>query len=349
MDKHIYPKITLLSFFLLAMFNLQGQDIHFSQYYNAPLHMSPGLTGVFDGDMRFLANFRSQWYDVPVTYRTGYAAFDTKLGRSQNGTGYFGLGGLFFFDHAGDSKMATLNLAISANYTKRITESLYLTGGVQLGGYQRSFKTADLRFDSQYDGEVFDPNLQSNEQFDNTSIFYGDFSGGLNVHYMSQKKRTRLNFGGALFHINQPKKEFYDSDSETARLRKKWSLYGMTVTEIGSRFDLVLNLMGNFQRPFTEYLGMGGLRFHVDQRPTRELAVQLGFGYRWNDGFSISDAVIPGAEVHYKSWIFGLTYDINISDFKVATNNLGGPELSVIYILRKPNPVDYCPSCPSYL
>ena len=123
----------------------------------------------------------------------------------------------------------------------------------------------------------------------------------------------------------------------------------MTVTQIGEKFDLVVNLMGNWQRPYTEYLGMGGLRFHVDQRPTRELAVQLGLGYRWNDGFSVNDAIIPGAEVHYKSWIFGLTYDINISKFDIATNNLGGPELSVIYILRKVPKVEFCPTCPTYL
>jgi hypothetical protein len=56
-----------------------AQDLHFSQFYNAPLNLNPGLTGVFSGDLRFGANYREQWASVPVPYLTFSAAFDQKL------------------------------------------------------------------------------------------------------------------------------------------------------------------------------------------------------------------------------------------------------------------------------
>ena len=65
--------------FLFILNPLFAQDIHFTQYYNSPLNVSPALTGVFQQDMRIALNWRNQWRSVPVDYRTYSAAFDTKF------------------------------------------------------------------------------------------------------------------------------------------------------------------------------------------------------------------------------------------------------------------------------
>lgn len=49
---------------------LSAQDIHWTQFYAAPMNISPGLIGIFPGETRFMANYRSQWHSVPVDYST---------------------------------------------------------------------------------------------------------------------------------------------------------------------------------------------------------------------------------------------------------------------------------------
>ena len=75
---------------------------------------------------------------------------------------------------------------------------------------------------------------------------------------------------------------------------------------------------------------------------------------------TIGDAIIPNIELLYREWLFGLSYDINVSDFgrggsinppfgnTNGTNNLGGPEFSLIYIIKKVNEEEFCPTCPVY-
>jgi hypothetical protein len=58
---------------------LFAQDIHFSQFDGALLNISPAYTGVFDGDYRFSAIYRSQWQAVPVGYSTFNINAETKL------------------------------------------------------------------------------------------------------------------------------------------------------------------------------------------------------------------------------------------------------------------------------
>ncbi|MEM1320593.1 MAG: PorP/SprF family type IX secretion system membrane protein [Bacteroidota bacterium] len=347
----LHPRVVLLSIFLMVICSLGAQDIHFSQYYNVPMNLNPALTGVFDGDMRFVGNFREQWRNVPITYRTAYGSFETKF-KSRNAkkglpeNGYFSGGLLMNFDHAGDSRMGTIQIGLNGSYTHKLTETNYLTAGVQVSGNQRSFDTEKLTFGEQYNGKQFDSSLGP-EPFNDKTAFYADFSVGANWNYRKKGKRTALNVGGALYHINQPNKSFWDE--EDVVLPARWSFYGIGIMELTSKFDVVLSAMGWYQDAYTQNLLTAAGRFHLDTRPTHQRAIQLAFSYRFNDGFGVSDALIPAAQFHVNSWIFGLSYDINISDFEVATANLGGPELSVVYILKRVPTPEYCPTCPTYL
>jgi len=50
---------------MLVSWNSQAQDIHFSQFQVAPMNYNPALAGQFDGDLRFIANQRTQWRANP--------------------------------------------------------------------------------------------------------------------------------------------------------------------------------------------------------------------------------------------------------------------------------------------
>ena len=54
-------KNAYLLFFVLLLFSGKAQDIHFSQFNMSPGNLNPAFTGFFDGDVRGVANYRSQW------------------------------------------------------------------------------------------------------------------------------------------------------------------------------------------------------------------------------------------------------------------------------------------------
>lgn len=354
-------RLSVLSLFLTISIgnSLYAQDIHFSQFENAFFLRSPALTGVFNGDMRFHSNYRAQWYDVPVSYRTFNAGFEKRFTNDPDAKGFFSGGLVFNYDTAGDSKLSTTNLGLLGSYTHRLTQNQSITAGLQLSGYQRSFNTDDLKWDEQYNGKNYEPSLSANESalFDDQTILYGDFSAGLNWHYKSQKSksygngaprtsRTTIDLGGGWFHINEPKQSFFDVDD--VKLKARYSLYGLGVFDVSEKVDLLVNLMGQYQGPYKSHMiGVGG-KLHINDKLTKELALAFGAGYRFNDGFGQGDAIYPYMQFYMKSWQFGLSYDINISDFEVATGGLGGPEFSVIYTFRTLD-VNFCKTCPTYL
>lgn len=88
-------------FYLCCLFSLMSavlcaQDIHWSQFEYAPLQLHPAQTGLFNGNYRVAANYRSQWFDVPVAYRTVAVSFDAHLLPFQLENDVWGLGVSFF-------------------------------------------------------------------------------------------------------------------------------------------------------------------------------------------------------------------------------------------------------------
>ena len=153
-----------------------GQDIHFSQFYNAPLNISPALTGIFQGDIRLITNYRSQWERVPVSYRTFSASADMKFLSPKFKRSFFSGGIVANQDQAGTSKLTAINLGLTGSYTRQLSSNIYSTVGALFSFNLRYFKLNDLLFDRQWNGDVVDPNLPTGEAFSSTSNVFFDFS-----------------------------------------------------------------------------------------------------------------------------------------------------------------------------
>ncbi len=48
-----------------------SQDLHFSQFFEAPLLRNPSLAGIFTGDYRIQGVYRDQWNSFTNAYKTG--------------------------------------------------------------------------------------------------------------------------------------------------------------------------------------------------------------------------------------------------------------------------------------
>ena len=108
-------------------------------------------------------------------------------------------------------------------------------------------------------------------------------------------------------------------------------------------FDILLDGSAQFQGPHRELLGSLGGRLYLVDKHTKQIALQAGITLR------NGDAVSPHVGIIYNRWKVAVNFDSNFSQFKTASNRLGGPELNVIYIFAKVRPANYCTLCPTYL
>lgn len=336
-----------------ALLNLGAQDIHYSQFYNAPFNINPALTGVFGGDVRLAGNYRSQWSSVPVDYKTVTLAADMKFIRRTARSGFFSGGLVFNYDKAGYSRLHLLDLGLNVSYTQAFSQTTFGTVGAMGAFKQRGFDLEDLKFDSQFSEELgtYNPGLPIGEDFPSTSNAFFDFGVGLNLRIQALQrsalvdrlnKRSKVDIGVGLFHLNKPDQSFIEDAKVPLTMRI--SPYILGVLQLTKSADLILNGYAQLQKPYRQYAGMVGGRLHINRSLGRQLALQLGVGYRLNDRFG--DAFIPGIEIHMNGWQAGFSYDVNISDFDVATDRRGGPEISLSYIIRKVRPLPKFKFCP---
>ena len=319
---------------------VRAQDLHYTQYDFAPLYLNPAQTGLFNGDYRFVANMRDQWFSVPVPYFTMSGSFDARILPDRLDKNVLSAGGLFHYDRAGDSRLSLTNLLFNVSYHQQISKGLFLGAGIQTGFGQRRFRRDLMTFDDQFNGDVFDVGIVSADisNLNRTVLSYMEIGGGLNLRYQ-KSSRTWLNSGLAFVHLNSPKQSFLGHD---IRLKIRTSISANASVQVHTKWDLVPTLMFQNQGTYREF--MFGLlsRYHINQNPGRETAVFFGIHNRF------ADAIAPVIGVNYQTWQFGFSYDINVSKFNAATDANGGFELSLIYINRRVPALPTVKTCPVF-
>lgn len=335
-----FPGLFILLFGISI--HLNAQDIHFSQFYNSPMNLNPALAGVFPEDIRFIGNYRRQWSTVPVPYLTFSGAYDTKIFNNIAPNGYFAVGGIINYDRQGTSPLTLTQLSLTGSYTHQVSDYNFLTVGFQVGTFTRAFKIDDLTFENQFNGDIFDPSLDSRESFENTNITFLDIGTGVNFHVQTDAGLS-MNIGAGLFHVTRPSQNFYNQTDANLPFRITGHITG--IAPVHPKMDVRFRLLSQFQGPYHEYLGGGALVYKINDARGSEMAVNIGTNYRYSDE---SDAVIPTLGVRYLMWYAELSYDINVSQFTEATNGAGGPEIAVIYTITKVRPPAAFKACPIF-
>ena len=334
-------KIILIAVIIIFSITLKAQDIHFSQVGNSPLNISPALTAVFNGDVRAVANYKSQWQSVPVSFMTFSGSFEKKFVHSRLPNSLFGGGLIFDHDRAGHGDLSLSRLGLNLAYTQQLSRRLFITGGFQFSIAQRMFKPQQLSFDSQYIGDKFDAGTDSGEVFENPSFVFLNYTGGLNVHYQLPSKRARLDFGVSGFNLNQANQSFYDKND--VRLLRRTHIYALGSVMLGEKVDIVGLGLVSLQDTYSENVFGVGFKFYLSDAMSKELSLQLGANLR------IGDAVIPNIEIEYRNtYKVAISYDVNVSDFNAATSGKGSPEFSFFYTLKEIKPLEQTKICPLY-
>jgi type IX secretion system PorP/SprF family membrane protein len=320
-------KRCLLLATIICSLQLKAQDIHFSQFFEAPLLRNPSLAGIFEGDIRVQGVYRDQWNSVTNAYRTGSfnAEYKMPIGR---GDDFFTTGLQVLYDKAGTVGLTTTHLLPAINYHKSLSgeKTMYLSMGFMGGIVQKRIDYSKITTDHQYGGGGYDPTLPTGEYFPNANLNYFDGSFGMSFNTTFGKEQMNtLFFGAAYHHFNRPKNSFYrDSRIE---LNPKY------VFSAGIRFHIseydyfTLQADQSTQGPFNETIGGALYSFKLGPDPeTPDYTLHAGAFLRWKD------ALIPVIKVDKKPVSIAISYDVNVSQLKTASQSRGGFELSVAYI-----------------
>lgn len=334
-------KIFYALFFCLALMQLSAQDIHLSQFWANPLYLNPAQAGLFDGDYRVAAAYRNQWRAVPVPYSTLSFCGDTRIKQSFSQHSTIGVGLIFNNDVSGDSRYTINQFSVPISYiqTFKGDTNLSISLGISPGVSNIAFNTSKLSYDSQFDGDAYNPALPTGENYPTQSKTYFDLGSGLAVQY-KLKWAGYISVGTSLSHLTRPNISFFKSDG--VNLYTKSNTYVSVKYPLKELLFLHVDAMYEKQGPFNETVLGSRIGYVVNKESN--VSVNIGISAR------VGDAAIALLGMDYKSLRVGVAYDINTSKFTPATNKRGAIEFSVLYILKKP-PV-FVPkkrSCPVYM
>jgi type IX secretion system PorP/SprF family membrane protein len=303
---------------------LHAQDIHFSQFFHAPLALGPAFIGAFDGTHRFNAIHRQQWRAVTVPYRTLGLGWDHRIPwRGQR----LGVGAWSYTDRAGDSRLNTVHLSVGVNWTQPLDEGAEhtLSFGTLVGFSSRALDPSELSFDAQYNGFFFDPQRPTGESFERDALLHFDLHTGIRYRWV-RSSRSDIQVGASFFNLTSPRIGFLGDPG--VPLDRRLDVHILTTFPAGGQLDVLPVARYMRQGTFQEFDLGADLRHTLLHRHGLHRAVRIGLYLR------ARDAGYAQATLEYDEWTFGVSYDVNTSRLVPASRHRGGIEVSAICILR---------------
>jgi type IX secretion system PorP/SprF family membrane protein len=325
--KNVRLKYCLLVLFVsISILHTYAQDIHFSQFFEAPLLRNPSLAGIYTGDVRIQGVYRDQWNSVTNAYRTGSFNAEYKLPVG-NGNDFITPGVQLLFDKAGTVGLTTSQLLPALNYHKSLSneKAMYLSLGFMMGIIRKSMDVSKMTTDQQYLGG-YNPGLATGEA---TAIpDYNTWDAGVGMSFNTTFGTDELNslFAGvALHHLNRPKNSFYrDVNIE---LDPKYVISAGLKLRVDDYSSFTLQADHSKQGPFTETIAGVLYSYNLGEDPENSpYTIHGGAFLRWKD------AVIPVIKLDKHPVSVAISYDVNVSQLKTSSQGRGGVEISFAYI-----------------
>ncbi len=318
-------KILLISFIAMLGANTSfAQDPHFSQIQYNPMYLNPANAGIteYGKANRVAGVYRDQWRTLPVPYSTTFASYD-RLIKKFNGGWLLGGGASFLFDRAGEGQLSIYNPNLTISGGKYFNgEKQLLTLGVTAGITIKSMNFEGLKFDNQYNGSTFDPNLPTGETFSNNNISYPNFTIGL-LFKTKIKDNSTLDIGASAANLHQPEQNFLYYTS--SKLASRYSVYAKAKVGIKENWNVQPGVFFQNQKKANQILinAIAETRFG----DSKDFGVGFGAGYRAID----NDAAIAYVSFLYKTLRAGFAYDFNVSGLSKGTKGQGAFELALTY------------------
>ena len=302
-----------LSIVLLSL-TTQGQDLVFSQYYNAPLMLNPAFTGLTSYP-HFSVNYRNQWPSFDQAYISYAASYNQGFDKLNSGIGI-----QLISDQQADGILSTNSLGLSYSYVLNFDYERNLKFGVSGTFGQTSLDWDRLIFGEGIDvasgeyvlpsGEVRPLNLRNG---------FFDISAG----FLYNTKDWYL--GVALFHLNNAGVGFQLNPQNTKGLPIRFSAhtgYQILLKENKNEFPTFIQPM----LLVTDQSGFFQVNAGVAAQFDRILA-----GVFYRHVIQNVDALILTAGYKFEIVEISYSYDITLS--QLANVSGGSHEIGMVFDL----------------
>ena len=319
--KHIAKFITVLIATLVSVYSQAQVDPHFTQYYAYPSWLNPALTGVFDGDYRVAAAYRTQWGDISSPYSTKGAELEMNTNRPVS------IGISLLDQAAGDGGYHyTTGYASMVFSGVRFDKNGYqhLNAALQFGFIQRRFDVSKLSFGDQWNPITgYNPGTQTADILSRTSATSFDAGAGLFYYDATPGKKANIYGGFAVSHLTQPNDQF--STDGAAKLPMRYTLHAGVRIILSEVLSITPNAL--FLQQGTAQEKMIGAYMQMKAVPGTDFLV--GANCRLND------AITPYVGFTHDDLVLGLSYDINTSDLGKLVKGTNSFELTLSFVGRK--------------
>ncbi len=300
-----------------------AQDLHFSQYFNAPLLVNPANTGFSpDVDWRAGINYRNQWAGIISNpYKTMSAWGDAQLFNNRFENGWMGVGLSILKDAAGTGNLSATKVYGSVAYHQLIGYNSLLSGGFGIGGVNKQIDISKLTFDNQWNGKFFDITVPSNEVFNNTSVWYLDFNAGINYAWFPSDK-AYINAGFSALHINSPKESFFANNATDTRVDPRFNIFLNGSFKLNDQWIINPNIYISQMAKANETVV--GMNAHYNLSGDGNMQLIGGLYYR------LKDAIIPMIGYQFSDIAITVNYDATSSSLGTYSQTKGAYELSIV-------------------
>lgn len=318
-----------------------AQDPNFSQFFASPMTLNPALTGKFDGVYRFAANYRNQWPSISNAYTTMTASLDMSILKDRiPDIDQFGVGIMGYSDKAADGALNSTYYALSVAYHKGLDENGYHQIGA---GFQGTYMSKRLNTQKLTFGDQLTPfgfTNVTNESFasQQVNLSYVDVNAGV-IYTGSTNGYNNFYLGASMYHLNRPKETFQKGDFV---LNTRTTIQAGAKIPVGTYNAVHIAANHSMQAKARNTMIGGAYALNVNNDEENPTNLYVGTWYRFED------ALIPYVGLEFNEWHFGVSYDVNTSSLKAASNSRGGIELSLIYIKKPVDPNAKKLNCPKF-
>lgn len=308
---------------LMAGLQTYAQDLHFSQYFNAPLLINPANTGFApDVDWRVGINYRNQWANITNNpYKTMSVWGDMQLFNNRFENGWLGVGGAILRDVAGSGSLTSTKVLGSVAYHQMLGLASLLSAGFSGGWVNKRVDFSKLTFDDQWNNKFFDVTIPNGEPFAYSSVGYLDLNLGVNYAYFVSQN-AYFNAGMSVMHLNKPKESFFAEQTETQQLDLRYNVFVNASLKLNDLWIVNPNIYYSRMTNASEtVLGM-----NANYNLSGDGKAQLigGLYYRNKDAF------IPLVGYQWNDFKITVNYDATTSSLSTYNQTKGAYELSLV-------------------
>ena len=323
--------------FLISARFVVAQDIHMSQFQNAPLLVNPGLTGDFSGFFRAGISYRDQWGVLGDGFVSYLLYADYRPGEDENTHSIpYSFGVLATRDKGGELGYGNMSMKLSGSKEVRTSNRQKLLFGLQMGVIQSSVDLEGYRWGSQYDGNSWNGALPGEAMTTPKRTSFDASAGAVWVKTIGASTLSAgdvryVEAGLAVHHLTRPKIGF--GTIETGRMPVRYTAHFTGVFGLENTL-FSFQPLGLFQMQGNAMQASAGCNLRIRLKEAsrytgliKSSIIGFGLQYRYRD------AIIPTFIYDNQTVAFYAGYDFNVSSLSKVTRSNGAMEFTLRYVI----------------